>query len=112
MSFMFDKEIYCKNAGDMVKEAHQTIYESLGKLKYVNLKYKVQGQSESAWLYNVDFGIKDNQCEIVFQNSDTPSISVALSTLEYLKLRPYYIATCVGFKNIIFYSHEEKGVEQ
>lgn len=109
---MFDKEVYCGNASNMVKEAHQTIYESLGKLKYVNLKYKAQGQSESAWLYNVDFEIKGDQCEIVFQNSDTPSISVALDALEYLKLRPYYIATCVGFKNIIFYSDEEKGVEQ
>ena len=42
---MFDKEVYCGNASNMVKEAHQTIYESLGKLKYVNLKYKAQGQS-------------------------------------------------------------------
>lgn len=109
---MFDKEVYCHNASDMVKEAHQTIYESLGKLKYVNLKYKVHGQSESAWLYNVDFKINDAQCEIVFQNSDTPSILVPLEALEYLKLRPYYIAACVGFKNIIFYSYEEKGVEQ
>ena len=108
---MIDKEIFCQNASEMVTKAHKTIFEDMGKLKYVNLKYKLYNQPESQWLYNVDFSIENENCLITFQNSDTPSIVVALEDLEYFKVRPYYIAICVGFKNIIFYSHEKKGAE-
>ena len=109
---MNDKELYCSNAAEMIAQAHQLIYEALGKLKYVNLKYKCYGEAESAWLYNVDFRQVGERCEIVFLDADTPSITVAAERLEYLKLRPYYIAACVGFKNIVFYSHEPKGESQ
>ncbi|MEE0434960.1 MAG: hypothetical protein UDB11_06105 [Peptococcaceae bacterium] len=106
---MIDKELYCKDAYDMINAAHETIYEALGKLKYVNLKYKCHGQAESAWLYNVDFDVQGDQCVITFLNADTEPLRIAVDDLAYLKLRPYYIAACVGFKNIIFYSHEMKG---
>lgn len=112
MSSMIDKEIFFHNSREMVLGAHKTIFEDMGKLKYVNLKYKQYNQSESRWLYNVDFSVEGDNCLIVFKNSDTPAIQVALEELEYLKIRPYYIAICVGFKNIIFYGHEEKGVQQ
>lgn len=126
---MIDQEIVCNGPREMVETARQTIYERLGKLKYVNLKYKCAGERESAWLYNVAFQINDGNlgnkrspegeagredplrgmtegaaCVIRFLNADADPISVPLAKLEYLKLRPYYIATCVGFKNIIFYS--------
>lgn len=126
---MIDQEIVCNGPREMVETARQTIYERLGKLKYVNLKYKCAGERESAWLYNVAFQVNDGNlgnkrspegeagregplggmaegaaCVIRFLNADADPISVPLAKLEYLKLRPYYIATCVGFKNIIFYS--------
>lgn len=110
---MIDKEIICNGSVDMVETAHQTIYELMGKLKYVNLKYKCTHARESTWLYNVDFGIDNNKnCVIHFLNSDHPPLVITLNDLEYLKLRPYYIATCVGFKNIIFYSSDPKGEQQ
>ena len=49
---------------------------------------------------------------ITFLNADAEPIVVALGSLEYFKLRPYYIAACVGFKNIIFYSNGTKGEQQ
>lgn len=128
---MIDQEIVCNGPREMVETARQTIYERLGKLKYVNLKYKCAGERESAWLYNVAFQVNDGNlgnkrspegeagregplgdmaegaaCVIRFLNADADPISVPLAKLEYLKLRPYYIATCVGFKNIIFYSSQ------
>lgn len=131
---MIDQEIVCNGPREMVETARQTIYERLGKLKYVNLKYKCAGERESAWLYNVAFQVNDGNlgnkrspegeagredplrgmaegaaCVIRFLNADTDPISVPLAKLEYLKLRPYYIATCVGFKNIIFYSQASEG---
>lgn len=109
---MIDKEIVCDGPREMIEAAHQTIYESLGKLKYVNLKYKCAGAAESAWLYNVDFAAEGDKCVITFLNADAEPIVVALSSLEYFKLRPYYIAACVGFKNIIFYSNGTKGEQQ
>lgn len=109
---MIDKEIVCNGPREMIEAAHQTIYESLGKLKYVNLKYKCAGAAESAWLYNVDFAAEGDKCVITFLNADAEPIVVALGSLEYFKLRPYYIATCVGFKNIIFYSNGTKGEQQ
>lgn len=109
---MIDKEIVCNGPREMIEAAHQTIYESLGKLKYVNLKYKCAGAAESAWLYNVDFAAEGEDCVITFLNADTEPIVVDLSSLEYFKLRPYYIAACVGFKNIIFYSNGTKGEQQ
>lgn len=109
---MIDKEIVCNGPREMIEAAHQTIYESLGKLKYVNLKYKCAGAAESAWLYNVDFAAEGDKCVITFLNADAEPIVVDLSSLEYFKLRPYYIAACVGFKNIIFYSNGTKGEQQ
>lgn len=109
---MIDKEIVCNGPRGMIEAAHQTIYESLGKLKYVNLKYKCAGAAESAWLYNVDFAAEGEDCVITFLNADAEPIVVAVDSLEYFKLRPYYIAACVGFKNIIFYSKDPKGEQQ
>lgn len=109
---MIDKEIVCNGPREMIEAAHQTIYESLGKLKYVNLKYKCAGAAESAWLYNVDFAAEGENCVITFLNADAEPIVVAVDSLEYFKLRPYYIAACVGFKNIIFYSKDPKGEQQ
>lgn len=109
---MIDKEIVCNGPREMIEAAHETIYESLGKLKYVNLKYKCAGAAESAWLYNVDFAAEGEDCVITFLNADAEPIVVAVDSLEYFKLRPYYIAACVGFKNIIFYSKDPKGEQQ
>lgn len=104
---MNDMEIYSKDAREMVENAHQTIYEQLGKLKYVNMKYKLKAESESRWLYNIDFMINGDDCEIIFKNAADAPISLPLDALEFFKLRPYYIATCVGFKNIVFYAYPE-----
>ncbi|MDO4281964.1 MAG: hypothetical protein Q4C56_10070 [Peptococcaceae bacterium] len=106
---MNDREISCASPQAMVEEAHQTIYESLGKLKYVNMKFKTRGNRESGWLYNVDFSHDGENMIITFPNSDQEAQHIALNNLEYLKLRPYYKAACIGFKNIVFYSDVEKG---
>lgn len=104
---MNDMVMYSQNAREMVESAHQTIYEQLGKLKYVNMKYKLVNEEESKWLYNIDFEIKGETCEIIFQNAEDAPITLPLEQLEYFKLRPYYVALCVGFKNIVFYAHPE-----
>jgi hypothetical protein len=105
---MYDKEIHCADAAQMVTTARSVIYDQLGKLKYVNLKYKEAEKAESSWLYDVDFDIKDAECVITFPRADQDDIRLPLSSVEYLKLRPYYVAACIGFKNIVFYNDEQK----
>ncbi len=107
---MYDKVFYCATPEEMVMSARKTIYENIGKLKYVNLKYKRKNEPESQWLYNINFYKSNEKCIVEFENSDENFLELPLDALEFLKIRPYYIAACVGFKNIIFYSHEE-GVE-
>lgn len=105
---MYDKKIYCVDALTMVNTAKKTIYDELGKLKFVNLKYKLKNESESGWFYDVNFSTEGNSCIINFPRADRNNIILPLERLEYFKLRPYYVAACVGFKNIIFFSYKQK----
>lgn len=105
---MYDKEIHCSDARQTILTAKSVIYDQLGKLKYVNLKYKQEGQPESSWLYDIDFDVKGEECVITFPRADQNDIHLPLSSIVFLKLRPYYVAACIGFKNIIFYNDKQK----
>ena len=63
-------------------------------------------EKESAWLYDVTFAAEDGFLQIWEKTGETP-MRIPYDEVEYLKLRPFYFAICVGFKNFIFYAHEE-----
>ena len=47
--------------------------------------------------------IEDAMLQITEQEQDS-QIALPLSQVEYLKLRPFYYAACIGFKAFVFYN--------
>ncbi len=72
-------------------------------IRYVNGRYKLAGQAESRWLYNIAYQVDGDDLLIVEQEQDT-EFRLPLQNVEYLKLRPFYFAACIGFKAFVFYN--------
>lgn len=72
-------------------------------IRYVNGRYKRIGEKESGWLYNIRLQLHEGMLVIeeVEQGND---VELPLNEIEYLKLRPYYFAACIGFKAFVFYN--------
>lgn len=90
------------NTHDMIAAAQNFITKEAEQIRFVNLRYTLYNEKESRWFYHVDFKIVDNR--LVVWESDTEDELFRLSTerLYCLKIRPYYYAACVGFKNLVF----------
>lgn len=101
---MNDWEAHYPDGRALVKAAYHMIFEELGKIRYVNLKIKIQGEKESRWYFETHFALVDDR--LVLSGNAVPDgrMSVPVNQIEYLRLRPYYYAICVGFKNFIFYN--------
>ena len=87
----------------MVAGAKQRIEGEDKPIRYVNGRYKLRGEKESRWLYNIRYEIEDAMLQITEQEQDR-QIALPLSQVEYLKLRPFYYAACIGFKAFVFYN--------
>ncbi len=72
------------------------------KIRYINVKWMDEAGIESRWYYNVY--IQQEKDDFVIYNVDEydEAVRVPLNRLKQLKIRPYYYAACVGFKNIVF----------
>ena len=101
-----DWEEYFATVEEMVQGAKQRIEIDNERINYVNARYKRKNEKESAWLYDVTFAAEDGFLQIWEKTGETP-MRIPYDEVEYLKLRPFYFAICVGFKNFIFYAHEE-----
>lgn len=100
---MNDWEQHYTNVEVMVTEAAHLIYEELGKIQFVNMKYKLYNEEESKWLYKVRFEKQEKNLDIVSLETGETIRKLPLDAIELLRLRPYYYARCVGFKNFLFY---------
>lgn len=89
----------------MVAGAKQRIEGEDKPIRYVNGRYKLRGEKESRWLYNITYQVEENDLVIVEQEQDN-EIRLPLETVEYLKLRPFYFAACIGFKAFVFYNEQ------
>ena len=87
----------------MVAGAKQRIEGEEKPIRYVNGRYKLRGEKESRWLYNIRYEIVDAMLQITEQEQDR-QIALPLSQVEYFKLRPFYYAACIGFKAFMFYN--------
>lgn len=100
----------CPTGRDTVEKARQTISEDLGlgKINHVNMKIKAIDGKESSWYYKVDFFLEED--DIVIQDLETGQIfeRLAADKLEYIRLRPFYCALCVGAKSFIFYNGQHR----
>ena len=95
-------EEHFENGIDMVAGAKARIEGEDKPIRYVNGRYKLCGEEESRWLFNIAYRVDGNDLLIVEQEQDS-EIRLPLVQVEYLKLRPFYFAACIGFKAFIFY---------
>lgn len=75
-------------------------------IRYINGKYKLVGEVESRWLFNISYQIEGSDLLLVEQEQDM-MLRLPLDQVEYLKLRPFYFAACIGFKAFVFYNDQE-----
>lgn len=87
----------------MVIGAKQRIEGEEKPIRYVNGKYKLIGEAESRWLYNISYQVDGDTLFLVEQEQDV-ELHLPLDKVEYLKLRPFYFAACIGFKAFVFYN--------
>jgi len=95
-------EEHFENGIDMVAGAKARIEGEDKPIRYVNGRYKLCGEEESRWLFNIAYRVDGNDLLIIEQEQDS-EIRLPLVQVEYLKLRPFYFAACIGFKAFIFY---------
>ena len=95
-------EEHFENGIDMVAGAKARIEGEDKPIRYVNGRYKLCGEEESRWLFNIAYRVDGNDLLIIEQEQDS-EIRLPLHQVEYLKLRPFYFAACIGFKAFIFY---------
>ena len=95
-------EEHFENGIDMVAGAKARIGGEDKPIRYVNGRYKLCGEEESRWLFNIAYRVDGNDLLIIEQEQDS-EIRLPLHQVEYLKLRPFYFAACIGFKAFIFY---------
>lgn len=100
-------EEYFPDGASMVAGAKQRIEGEDKPIRYVNGRYKLRGEKESRWLYNICYEMEDTMLRITEQEQDN-EIVLPLEQVEYLKLRPFYYAACIGFKAFVFYNQNAK----
>lgn len=103
-------EEICANGKETVETARSTISQDLGvgKINHVNMKIKAVNDRESSWYYKIDFFVEED--DLVIQDLETKDVflRLALDDLEYIRLRPFYCALCVGAKSYTFYNGQHK----
>ena len=96
-------EEHFDNGIDMVVGAKARIEGEDKPIRYINGRYKLVGEAESRWLFNIAYRVDADDLVIVEQEQDG-EFRLPLSQVEYLKLRPFYFAACIGFKAFVFYN--------
>ena len=87
----------------MVQGAKQRIEGEEKPIRYVHGRYKLCGKPESRWLYNIRYTVEGETLLLTEQEQDK-EVRLPLAQVEYLKLRPFYFAACIGFKAFVFYN--------
>lgn len=100
---MLEWEEYFPDGYEMVAGAKCRIEGEDKPIRYINARYKLQGQKESKWLYNISYAV-DGEYLLLVEQEQGKEIRLLLEQVEYLKLRPFYYAACIGFKAFVFYN--------
>lgn len=99
-------EEHYENGTAMVAGAKEVIEGESKPIRLVNGKYKRIGQPESAWLYNIRYEALGDELVLTETEKDNGEIRIPLREVEYLKLRPFYFAACIGFKAFLFHNDD------
>ena len=100
-----DWQEYFQDGRQMVETINQRLEREKTLIRYVNLRYRLYGQAETKWLYDVTLQVQDEN--VVIATGDEQQLVLPLDEIEYIRLRPFYYAACVGFKEFSFYAHPE-----
>ena len=98
-------EEYFPDGSSMVAGAKQRIEGEDKPIRYINGRYKLVGEAESRWLFNIAYRVDGDDLVIVEQEQEG-EFRYPLAQVEYLKLRPFYFAACIGFKAFVFYNNQ------
>lgn len=98
-------EEHFSNGIDMVAGAKARIEGEDKPIRYINGRYKLIGEEESRWLFNIAYQVDGDELLIIEQEQDA-EYRFPLNQVEYLKLRPFYFAACIGFKAFVFYNDQ------
>lgn len=107
---MMDWEEYFPSALLMMKAIDERLLADKERINYVNIRYKLLDEKESAWIYDITLKYHDSQ--IIIISKDGEVITLAENELDYLKIRPFYFAKCIGFKAFVLYPHLNTNDEQ
>ena len=104
-----DWQKYFRDAREMVQTINTRLEQEKDLIRYVNLRYRLYGQAETKWLYDVILQLQGE--EVLLTTGDGKQYILPLGEIEYIKLRPFYYAACVGFKEFTFHGHPEEPTE-
>ncbi len=104
-----DWQEYFQNPREMVETINTRLEREKELIRYVNLRYRLYGQAETKWLYDVTLTLAGE--ELLLTTGDGKQYALPLNEVEYIKLRPFYYAACVGFKEFTFHGHPEETAE-
>lgn len=107
---MMDWEEYFPSALLMMNAIEERLLADKERINYVNIRYKLLDSKESAWIYDITLKYHDGQ--IIITSKDGATIAIKENELDYLKIRPFYFAACIGFKAFVLYPHLNANDEQ
>ena len=105
-----DWEEYFPDTAALLQAAEQRLLADKERINYVNARFKLFGEPESPWLYDITLSAAQDGLIISEKNGQT--IKLDNSRLDYVKLRPFYYAACIGFKAFVLYAHPNNDDEQ
>ena len=105
-----DWEEYFPSARALAEAIDERLCADKERINYVNLRYKLFGEKESSWLYDISLSFKGD-CFIIKEKCGA-TVVLNVEDLEYLKLRPFYFAACIGFKAFVLYPYPNNDNEQ
>ena len=100
-----DWEEYFPTPADTAQAIEERLRADKERINYVNLRYKRFNEKESPWLYDVTISFADDSFTV--REKCGESVNLTAEELEYLKLRPFYFATCIGFKAFVLYPYPD-----
>lgn len=71
-------------------------------LTHLNMRIKLKEEAESPWFFDVRDEVVGEHWLLYARGDDQLYAEVPLAQLEWVRIRPYYRAACIGFKNSIF----------
>lgn len=71
-------------------------------LTHLNMRIKLYQEEESPWFFDVEHQLQADVWRVFNRENGQVYASVPINEIEWVRIRPYYRAACIGFKNFIF----------